>query len=84
MGDSGVQIVKVKGLTLSVSPKIVVILEIFLGMNIGGGGMGGGGNFGGGVNQQILQQLGIDGPVTNQVFVANVSGQGLAGFILFE
>ena len=46
--------------------------------------MGGGGNFGGGVNQQILQQLGIDGPVTNQVFVANVSGQGSASFVLFE
>ena len=35
-------------------------------------GGGGGSNFGGGVNQQVLQQLGIDGPVTNQVFVANV------------
>ena len=68
-------------LTLGVSPNTMVVLEIFLGMNIGGGGMGSGGNFGGGVNQQILQQLGIDGPVTNQVFVANVSGQGLASFI---
>ena len=47
--------------------------------------MGGGGNFGGGgVNQQVLQQLGIDGPVTNQVFVANVSGHGLTAFVLFE
>ena len=44
--------------------------------------MGGGGNFGGGVNQQILQQLGIDGPVTNQVFVANVSGQKFSQFRL--
>ncbi len=26
-----------------------------------------------GVSPQILQQLGIEGPVTNQVFVANVS-----------
>ena len=49
------------------------------GGNMGGGGMamggGGGGGFmgPGGVNPQILNQLGIDGPVTNQVFVANVS-----------
>ena len=46
-------------------------------MGMGGGG-GGNANFnnagsGGNVSQQILQQLGIDGPVTNQVFVANVS-----------
>ena len=71
-------------LTLGLSPNTMVVLETFLGMNIGGGGMAGGGNFGGGVNQQILQQLGIDGPVTNQVFVANVSGQGLASFVLFK
>ena len=42
--------------------------------------MGGGGNFGGGVNQQVLHQLGIDGPVTNQVFVANVRGQKFSQF----
>ena len=35
--------------------------------------MGGGTSNFGGVSPQIMQQLGIDGPVTNQVFVANVS-----------
>lgn len=43
--------------------------------NMGGGGgmlgnMGGGGP---GVTPQLLQQLGVDGPVTNTVFVSNVS-----------
>lgn len=43
--------------------------------NMGGGSMmgnmGSGGNMG--VSPQILQQLGIEGPVTNTVFVSNVS-----------
>lgn len=52
------------------------------GGNMGGGNMGGGmmGNMGGGmmgnnfgINPQILQQLGIEGPITNSVFVSNVS-----------
>jgi hypothetical protein len=42
----------------------------------GGGMMGGGmmGNMGGGgaVAPQVLTQLGIEGPVTNTVFVSNV------------
>lgn len=41
-----------------------------------GGNMGGplmpSGGMGGGINPQILHQLGIDGPITNTVFVANV------------
>lgn len=46
-----------------------------MGSGPSGGGMGGGmiGNMGGGgVSPQVLSQLGIDGPVTNQVFVSNV------------
>ncbi|XP_064607753.1 myelin expression factor 2-like [Liolophura sinensis] len=51
------------------------------GGNMGGGNMGGGmmGNMGGGmmgnnfgINPQILQQLGIEGPITNSVFVSNL------------
>lgn len=45
--------------------------------NMGGSGgmmgnMGGGGG-GPGITPQLLQQLGVDGPVTNTVFVSNVS-----------
>ena len=46
--------------------------------NIGGGGgmmgnMGGGGGGGPGITPQLLQQLGVEGPVTNTVFVSNAS-----------
>ncbi|XP_071167436.1 myelin expression factor 2-like [Mytilus edulis] len=48
-----------------------------MGSGPSGGGMGGGmignmGGGGGGVSPQVLSQLGIDGPVTNQVFVSNL------------
>ena len=49
-----------------------MVCENIPGMNMGGMG-GGNSNFSGGVNPQMLQQLGIEGPITNQVFVANVS-----------
>lgn len=46
---------------------------------MGGGGMGGGGmggmggaNMNPGISPQILQQLGIEGPLTNTVFVSNL------------
>ncbi len=37
----------------------------------------GGSNLPAGINPQMLQQLGIEGPVTNQVFVANVGARSL-------
>jgi len=54
-----------------------------MGSNMGGGmsgsmgmgaglGMGSGSMSTAGITPQILQQVGIEGPVTNQVFVANV------------
>ena len=59
-------------------------------MRDGGGqgllGMGGvGGNAGmGGVSPQILSQLGIEGPISSTVFVANVSIFCLTGLSLLR
>lgn len=46
------------------------------GGNMRGGGGGGGGG-GAGVSQAVLNQLGIEGPISNSLFVSNVSKQML-------
>ena len=52
------------------------------GMGPGGMGVHGGGSSG--VSPQILSQLGIEGPISSTVFVANVSFFMVNFFVLFQ
>ena len=54
-----------------------------LGMGMGGG-MGTLGMGGGGITPEVLAQLGIEGPISNTVFVANVSALGGMSVCLFS
>ena len=54
-----------------------------LGMGMGGG-MGALGMGGGGITPEVLAQLGLEGPISNTVFVANVSALGGMSVCLFS